>query len=296
MSRKTDLICAVIPCYNHGDYLNDAVDSILSQTYKNIEIFVVDDGSDDENTCEILKNLNKPKTTVLHKENGGPASARNFGIERCKSEYILTLDSDDRFEPTFVEKALSVLKENPKTGMVTSYVKRLKRLQYGVFKEFNIELEGGGIDQFLMKNHASASLLYRRRCWVDAGGYDEEIPGFEDWEFFISVTKHGWTVHSIPEYLFLYRLLDGSVYDHDKEIRPEIVKYMVQKHIDVYQKHIVDSIYSKECEMKKLSETVRDLRNDYNNSLKMKTRNFILQPYRWSRGFYNRYFVSDNAH
>ena len=85
-----------------------------------------------------------------------------------------------------------------------------------------------------------------KNAWKYAGGYDEDVPGFEDWEFFINVTKQGWNIHSIPEYLFFYRNLEGSRFDTDFKNRPEIVKYMVQKHKHAYQEHIVDVVYQKE--------------------------------------------------
>ena len=152
-------VSAVIPCYNHGEYVEDAINSILSQTHLVSEILVVDDGSDDPETLHILDTIDKPRTIVYHKENGGPSSARNYGIERSSHNYILTLDCDDRFDPTFVEKAITVLKNNPKTGMVTSYVNEQERIQ-----PLMRNSKGAGLKSFLVKNDANASLLFRKKC------------------------------------------------------------------------------------------------------------------------------------
>jgi len=278
MSRKSDLVSVVIPCYNHGKYIDDAVNSILSQTFKNIEIIIVDDGSDESETMSILHNLDAPNTRVYHKANGGPASARNYGIEKSSGEFILTLDSDDKFAPTFVEKALNVLNNQPTTGMVTCFTKRYcnKHVSYA-------ELEGGDIDNFLIKNQANASLLYRYQCWEEAGGYDEKISGFEDWEFFINVTKRGWTVHSIPEYLFHYRNLNGSRYAIDIQIRPEIIKYIATKHKLVFKENLIDVIYQKELEIQCLKET----NQTYKDSKSFKIGSLVLTPVKLIRAIFN---------
>lgn len=273
MERANDLVSVIIPCYNHGRYLNDALSSIAEQTYQNIEIIVVDDGSDDQETIDILKDLDLPKASVYHKENGGASSARNYGIKKSRGEYILTLDADDKFAPDFLQKALAVLKKQPNTGMVTSF-----QVRFGPNRNNTKNyLKGGDVTDFLTKNHCHASLLYRYQCWLDAGGYDEDIPGFEDWDFAIGVTKHGWIVHSIPEFLSYYRDIEGSVFDTHLKISPKIIKYMVEKHKEIYQKHIVDVIYNKECDIRDLRETI----STYKNSISLRIGNIVLQPLRW---------------
>jgi len=272
MTRTSNLVSAIIPCYNDGQYIREAIDSILSQTYKQVEVIVVNDGSDDDETLRILDTLEPPQITVYHKDNGGPASARNYGIKKCSGEYILTLDSDDKFAFDFVEKGLSILKAEPEIGMVTSYVKRYRGKNSSYF-----QLKAGGLENFLKKNDASACLLYRYKCWDDAGGYDEEAPGFEDWEFFINVTKQGWYVYSIPEYLFYQRERIGSTYGKDLEKKPEIIKYIVKKHKSDYQKHIVDVIYEWECKNREL----RNEMNMYKNCTARKIGDVFLKPVRW---------------
>lgn len=273
MNRIPDLVSVIIPCYNHGDYILEAIDSVLAQTYDNIEIIIVNDGSDNKETIDILKSINEPKTSVFHKENGGPSSARNFGIEQSEGEFILTLDSDDMFAPSFLEKAVKILKNNPETGMVTSY-----HLRFGDHRKTGKnELTGGSVTDFLTVNNAVACLLYRYQCWVDAGGYDEDIPGFEDWEFFINVTKQGWFIYSIPEYLFYYRDIKGSGLDRHQKKRPEIIRYIVEKHRDLYQRNIVDVIYKEERKIKELNEMIARQKNSY----AYKLGNILLKPLRF---------------
>ncbi len=101
-------ITAIIPTYNSAKYITEAIDSVLNQTYANIEIIVVDDGSTD-NTENILSNyVNKNKIIYVKKKNGGPGSARNLGIKLANGEYIAFLDADDMWEKNKIEKQLSM--------------------------------------------------------------------------------------------------------------------------------------------------------------------------------------------
>jgi len=269
MERISNLVSVIIPCYNHGKFIHGAIGSILKQTYQNIEIIIVDDGSNDRKTKVILDKINLPKTTIYRKENGGPASARNFGIKKSNGQFILTLDADDRFHPTFLEKAVLVLNNSPHVGLVTSYITRIYK---NTTKK--VKLPGGDVSTFIIKNEASASLLYRYACWEDAEGYDENIPGFEDWDFAISVTKKGWLVYSIPEYLFYYRNIENSQFNRDVRIRPEIMKYLSIKHESVFKDHLTDIVYEKELQLQEYSNKV----TTYKNSYAQKIGNAIIKP------------------
>jgi len=269
MKRILDLVSVIIPCYNHGKLIHEAIGSILNQTYQNFEIIVVDDGSDEHRTVRILDKLDFPKTTVYRKTNGGPASARNFGIQKSRGQYILTLDADDQFHPTFLDKSVQILNAGPEIGMVTS-----NKIIFYKNKYIKEEKKGGNISQFIIKNEANASLLFRYQCWEDTNGYDENIPGFEDWEFAIGVTNAGWIIYSIPEYLFFYKDLDGSQYDKDTPKRPEIIKYLAKKYEAAYKNYITDIVYAKELQIQMHSRSV----NTYKNSYSQKIGTAIIRP------------------
>lgn len=273
MNRNENLVSVIIPCYNHGNYLYETLDSVHQQTYQNYEIIIVDDGSDDEETKEVLKELEQKENMVLRKRNGGVSSARNFGIEKSSGQFILTLDADDKFAPDFTEKAIAILNSKEDVGMVTSYL--LRFTANGICGKGHPK--GGDVTDFLSKNNSHASVLFRYQCWVDAGGYDEIIPGHSDWEFNLNITKHGWLVYSIPEYLSYYRDVEGSEFDKVVKKRPDIVKYMAKKHYNIFQKHFIDIIYEKELEIKKY----KDSYNMYKNSTTQKVGNAILKPLRW---------------
>lgn len=213
------------------------------QTYHNYEVIIVDDGSDDFLTMEVLANINYPNVTVLHKTNGHVSSARNHGIKASTGEYILTLDSDDMFEPTFLEKAVKVLENQNEIGVVTCYAYRFN--QKG--KIGTSFVKGGEIKDFLARNNCLASALFFYHCWEEAGGYNENLRnGCEDWDFWLSVTSAGWKVYSIPEFLYWYRKMPDSMYAQSRAQRPETIKQIVKKHEEVYRLYVVDAMYQKE--------------------------------------------------
>lgn len=115
------LISVIIPTYNRDTYLNSAIQSVVNQTYKNIEIIVVDDGSKINYAEEICNKYSQCK--YLYKENGGLSSARNFGIKNAKGDYIALLDDDDLFLPNKIEIQCKILNENKNVDCVHSSAK-----------------------------------------------------------------------------------------------------------------------------------------------------------------------------
>ncbi|MBQ2932571.1 MAG: glycosyltransferase family 2 protein [Clostridia bacterium] len=107
------LISVIVPVYNVEKYLEKCIDSILAQTYKNLEIILVDDGSTD-NSGKICDEYEKKdaRIKVVHKENGGQGSARNLGLDICKGQFVSFVDSDDRIKPDMLERMLSALQKN----------------------------------------------------------------------------------------------------------------------------------------------------------------------------------------
>src|SRR6266481_3659707 len=96
-------VSVVIPCFNLGRYLGEAVESVRSQTCKPAELIVVDDGSADQQTLSLLKRFAQDGVTILRQANQGAPAARNHGIRKSSSPYVLCLDADDVLEPTFLE-------------------------------------------------------------------------------------------------------------------------------------------------------------------------------------------------
>ncbi|HKC36827.1 MAG TPA: glycosyltransferase family A protein, partial [Chitinophagaceae bacterium] len=148
------LVSVIIPCYNDGHYLDDSVSSAKKQTFTDVEIIIVNDGSTDKATLDKLASFNDPLITVLHKENGHLSSARNYGIRHARGEIIVTLDADDIFEKTFIDKGVAALQSNRSVGAVTCYLK-----SFGI-KKFKWKPLGGDIKNFLYRQESCASAMF----------------------------------------------------------------------------------------------------------------------------------------
>jgi glycosyltransferase involved in cell wall biosynthesis len=229
--KDSELISVVIPCYNDGQFLYETIAKLKQQTYKHYETIIVNDGSNDPYTIDVLNGLEQDKTiAILHKENGRMSSARNYGVKHAKGAIIVTLDADDYFHPDFFERALKVLNANEKVAVVTSYIKMFGK-RSGLFK-----VRGGTIYNFLFSNQCPACAMIRTSCWNEIGGYDEEMKlGYEDWEFYLRMTAAGYLVHVIPEPLFFYRQTEKSTLKNDTSPNRELlIGYIINKHPDLY--------------------------------------------------------------
>src|SRR5439155_6854416 len=116
-------VSVVIPVFNAGDYLAQALDSVARQTYRDFETVVVDDGSTDRRTLAILEAAaREPGVTVHRTPNGGPSRARNVGVERARAAYLLPLDADDYLAPAFLAKTAPLLHARPALGVVYNWI------------------------------------------------------------------------------------------------------------------------------------------------------------------------------
>lgn len=257
-SLSPSLVSVIIPCYNHGQFIDDAVDSILAQTYTDYEIIIVNDGSTDEQTNEILKNYNKPKTKVYSIVNRGLPEARNYGISKAKGQYILTLDADDLFRETFIQKAVEILDTNENIGIVSSYLEA-----FGKFSLINSTFKSGGVENFIIENNTVSCAMFRKICWQQAGGYNKNmIHGMEDWDFWVNITKRAWLVFIIPEPLFLYRQHQISMSTNTQANKPEMYRQLVKNNIDVYKDYVDLLAYGKEKTIQKLKTDIELLHKE----------------------------------
>lgn len=224
------LVSVVIPCYNQGTYLKEAVGSVLSSTYENIEIIIVNDGSTED--IEFLKTFSAPKTKVIHQENQGLSMARNNGIVASKGEYILPLDADDKIHSTYIEKAVNILESDSKIGIVYSeaefFGEKSGRWKLNKYKFPNI----------LYKNVIFCSALFRKSDWEKVGGYKKEMDFcFEDWEFWISLIENEADVYQIPEILFYYRKSSESMSKKTKKEKSAMFRQIIKLHKKTYNEN-----------------------------------------------------------
>lgn len=228
--EKNSLVSIIIPCYNDAKYIEQAVASALNQTYPNIEVIVVDDGSNLE-TKAILQILEPKITKLITQENQGQSTARNRGIIEAKGEYVLVLDSDDYFEPTFCQKALTIFLERSDVKVVTCQAYLMH--EDGSVKKYIPK--GGNIKSFIYTNAALGSTMFKKNDWRSVNGYDENMrKGFEDWEFYIRILKNEGCVYVISERLFTYRKRSDSTTSIANKVKYELLFYIFTKHRDLY--------------------------------------------------------------
>lgn len=201
-----NLVSIIIPVFNTGEYLDETMRSVVSQTYEHVEILLVDDGSTD-NSGELCDEWVKKDLRVkaFHIENSGPGLARNYAIERSRGEYILPVDSDDTIEADYVEKAIKVLDNNPDIGIVYCRADLFGE-EKGEWK-----LAEYSIQEILIRNCIFVSAMFRRRDFDRSGGFWEGMEaGLEDYDFWLSIIEAGLNVYKIPEVLFHYRKRKNS--------------------------------------------------------------------------------------
>lgn len=281
---QTPKVTIVVPCYNQGQYLDEALQSLLNQTFTDWECIIVNDGSTDTTEGVAMKWETKdPRFTYIYQENGGVSSARNLGIEKAKAEFILTLDADDKYEASFLEKAMTVLVDNPEIGIVSSwgrYFTNEKQLQ--IYK-----LMGKSTVDFLFQNAAIGTSLFRKVCWEQVGGYDENPEnGLEDWEFYLRVCALGWNVHIIEEVLFFYRQHETSRTIGVNKKYNQAKKYLYIKNKDIYCLHYEDLI----DQFLRASDIEKAAIYKFRNTIDYKLGAAVLKPLRSVKWFFIKLF------
>jgi glycosyltransferase involved in cell wall biosynthesis len=236
-------VSVIIPCFNLGKYIHEAIDSILAQTFQDFEIIVVNDGSTDAETNLILERLDKSRAKVIKTDNQGLSRARNNGIAQASGYYILPLDADDRIDSTYLEKAVKILDQNKNVGIVYC------QAEFFGEENFKWDLPAYQLSKILIDNLIFASAFFRKEDWQAVGGYKPTmIYGWEDYDFWLSIIELKREVYRIPEYLFYYRKRSDSmahVMSREQLFYSygEIVKNHQKLYIDNIQ-YVFEHIYS----------------------------------------------------
>jgi glycosyltransferase involved in cell wall biosynthesis len=240
-------VSIVIPCYNHGAVLREALASIEQVRNDNLcEVIIVNDGSTDTETCQLLKELAGSKYTILNQSNRGLGAARNAGVAAARGKFILPLDSDNRIRKPYLTEGVRLLQQNPKLGVV-----------YGDAENFGEKTGREHVPDFnllylIRGNYIDACALYRKAVWDSVQGYDEKMPwmGYEDWDFWRRVALQGWQFHHLKEIAFDYRVSGGSMLRSQTNLHQEELKaYIAGKR----ESDVLQSILNSEMELARLN-------------------------------------------
>lgn len=223
-------VSVIVPVYNHEEYIEDCVESILPQTYRNFEVIVVDDGSTDNTAEKLLKY--RDKINYLYKENGGGASALNVGIKASKGNYIAWLSSDDMFLPEKLELQIKRFEEDPELGLVHSdwYTIDKKGKITGHEKASNYGKDKV-ILELLKHNFINGSTtMIRRECFLKVGLFDENMRYSADGDLWSRLIRYYEFGH-IPLPLIKYRWHDKNLSYHSE---------MMQRSREIYISRILE--------------------------------------------------------
>ena len=217
-------VAVVIPCYGQAEFLPATVASVCAQTYGELEIVIVDDGSPDD-TAAVAERLASAHAErpirVVRQHNQGLSASRNNGIAAASGEYVLVLDSDDLIAPTFIQDCVAVLDARPDISIAYG-----RQRYFGEENQFTPMPEYDFV-QLTQRNLFPCTALYRRRAFDEVGGYDEGLTSYEDWDFWLGCGERGHFGLFVPHAVFCYRKRIGSMLAdaraRDTQLKAQIV-------------------------------------------------------------------------
>lgn len=211
MSQTT--VDVIIPTHNGLPYLKETVESVLAQTHKHLNLYVVDDGSTDGGaTKKYITGIKDPRVIYVSKTNGGQATARNVGAKKGKAPFVAFLDSDDVWYPTKLQQQLAAIEQHPHIGMVYGLCDYIDDDSNHI-GELNYQRSGRLFDYLLTGNRitGSASMVLIRRSVLEALGYfKEDLLVAEDWALWMEIAKD-YEISCVPEKLAALRVRGDSM-------------------------------------------------------------------------------------
>ncbi|HYC60712.1 MAG TPA: glycosyltransferase, partial [Thermoanaerobaculia bacterium] len=248
-------LSVIIPCHNDGDYVIDAVASVMRNAPE-AELIIVDDGSTQPRTREVLAALSEAGHHVIEQPHAGLSSARNRGIAASAGDYFLPLDADNRLLPGFAAEAVALLDADPAAGVV-----------YGDRREFGAHSGDVTVPEFdlprmLSSNYIDACAVVRRAVWTDTGGYDLALHIWEDWDFWLGAAARGWRFARIPRPTFEYRIRPDSM--HQRFLRRTdyvpALQRVYEKYPELVSERAAEVLIAAHVERRKLLDDAMALR------------------------------------
>jgi glycosyltransferase involved in cell wall biosynthesis len=206
------LVSVVIPAYNAGRYVEEAVDSVLAQTYPAVEILVVDDGSTDD-TRERLDPYGD-KIRYIRQDNAGPSAARNNGIRAARGRYVAFLDADDLFHPRRIELQVPVAEADPAVGLVASGQVEGDEVRWEPIPTDPIPVDHVRLEDLVLRSRfGTCGVLVRAECFAAVGVFDESLGSAEDLDMWMRIAGQ-YRVVRLRAPLWWYRPTPGSLSRH----------------------------------------------------------------------------------
>ncbi|MBW4474337.1 MAG: glycosyltransferase [Stenomitos rutilans HA7619-LM2] len=254
---KTIRLSIIVACFNDGQFIKEALASAEACPDPIYEILIVNDGSTDPSTCQILNELKNNGYRVIDQPNQGVAIARNNGIKLARGEYILPLDSDNLLRPAYISKGVEILDRFPDVAVVYGDVERFGEGIDASQKLLNFNLDYSSISfdngfrgvqrvpdfnlaWLVRHNYIDACAVFRKSAWEECGGYDANTPFgcYSDWDLWLSIAKKGYRFYHVPEILFDYRIraISLSTAARSEEKSKVVRRYFASKHMALLPK------------------------------------------------------------
>ena len=223
------LVTVAVANYNNGAYIRKCLDSLLAQTWRNLEIIVVDDCSTD-NSRQVLAEYQDRCTVVFRPDNSGnPAYPHNDAFGIAKGELFMYLDPDDWVENSYVEEAVRMLQKHPKAGLVYPGISL-----FGM-RESVVPANPYDLDRLILANFIPCCTVYRREIWEETGGYVTNVRGADDWNMWVAAASLGYFGVPLNRQLFHYYTKPDGLYEQSSKPNHEkIVKQVVLNNSDLY--------------------------------------------------------------
>lgn len=232
MEKSNPLVSIVIPVHNGEKYIKESIDSCLNQTYKNIEIIVVDDKSEDR-TLEILKEYGQKLTVIPVEKQNGLGNVINIGIRASKGKYIARMDADDIMYPTRIEKQIQYLESNPNCVAVGGQIDIIdENSSITGHRDYAIDDRDIKKNRFLFQPFAHPAVTLRKSTVEEIGLYPENMWKVEDVKFFLILSTKG-EFHNLEDTVLKYRMTfktesQSKMLDHFKKTN-EIRKWAIKE-------------------------------------------------------------------
>ena len=249
-------VSVIVPCYNLGRYLDEAIGSVFTQTFQDFEIVIVDDGSTDEETRRLLASYERPRTRLVRSANRGLPAAKNLGLAHTTGPYVCMFDADDRLDPAMLEKSVAALDSNPSLTFVSHWLR--------TFGDEVWEWTPASCDApaLLDVNTVNGAALVRRSALEAVGGFDESMrDGCEDWDLWIGLIERGFKGAILPEVLFHYRRRPDSMSRlmMRGDGHPRLYRRLVEKHPRIYREHLPALLLRREEDISNLRRHTHDM-------------------------------------
>jgi len=211
-TSEPPVVSAIVPYFQLDRYVEETLESLVSQTYPHIEVVVVNDGSLREEDAVLDELAERYGVKLVTQPNSGLGAARNFGISQASGRYVLPIDADDRLAPTFVERCVEVLEADPTVAYATTWSAYIRP---------DGEPYGGGVGWAPFGNWSSlvrlnnvagtCTAVIRRRFFDQGFAYSDELTSYEDWFLYRELHEAGHHGVVVPERLFEYRVRPESM-------------------------------------------------------------------------------------